>query len=127
MNQQKIIDAYAAVHELTGTVLPYRAARGIASLKRALTEEMEAIIDWETALAKEHGGTAQGDGRFSFETPEQNQAFLEALKAGREQDDPEIRLPSVDLSRCVGNLRITPKAVEALDGLVIFEEENADG
>lgn len=120
MTPKQIVAAYKAIHELSGTVLPYRAARGVEALKKRLTEEFETVLEMERNLAEEYGGKL-GSGGYRFPDREQAERFRTIHNAAMEQED-DIPLPAVDLSKYTDMLRISPGAIEALEGLVIWEE-----
>lgn len=129
MTGTQIVDAYRAVRELSDTVLPYKAARGITRLKKRLDEEFATIISMEQALIKKYGGKCCEHGRYDFASTEDAQAFSEELNAAMSQDD-DMNLPQVDLSAYSGLIRVSAGAIEALDGLVIFDgdaEETGSG
>lgn len=121
LTQDRIIGAYRAVHELTGAVLPYRASRSIAALKKRLSEEIDVISDMERAVVDRHGGNPD-NGAYKFDSPEAAAACDGELRALRAQED-DIELPDVDLSEYTGQLRLSANALEALEGLVIFGED----
>ncbi len=121
MNANEIVAAWRAVNELGGVLLPYKAARKLAGLKKRLSGEVETVLEMERALAREHGGHKQPNGSYQFDTPEAAAAFSEAHKAALEEDDPEITFQAVDLSRYTGQISISASALEALEGIVIFE------
>lgn len=123
MTPKQIIQAHGAIRELCGTVLPYRTAREVAALKRRLEEEFATLLDLERALAAELGGQIQRDG-LQFQDSAAAEAYQtrwEALLA----EESDAVLPQADLSACVDTLRVSPGAVEALEGLVVFEREAA--
>lgn len=132
MTTTKVTAAYRAAMELSNIVLPYKPARSVATLAKRLAEENDIVADMEKKLAAEYGGKARRGGIFDFPDPETAKKFQDALEETREQE-AEIKLPTVDLTGHTGLIRITPAALEALDGIVIFEhtprpeEENADG
>ena len=45
MTPNQIIEACGGIRELTALVLPFKQARALAALKRALQEELDAIIE----------------------------------------------------------------------------------
>jgi len=121
MTPNEIIRAYRAVHELTGAVLPYKLARDIARLKKRLSEEFEVVLACETSLAESYGGRSK-NGQYDFPTRGAADSFARDYKTFLEQEDRTIDLPKVDLSKCADMIRISPDAIDALDGIVFFEE-----
>ncbi len=126
MTPVEIVNAYRGSLELSNIVLPYKEARGVAHLKKRLEKENDIVAETEKAMAEQHGGKPNLDGTYSFGSPEEAGKFREALSEFRKQND-EIDLPMVDLSKHTSLLRLSPSAVEALDGIVIFESEADNG
>lgn len=121
MKPSQIVDAYKAIRELDNVPMPYRAARQVASLKKRLDEEFNVVRSMEIALAAEYGGHIEGSS-YHFENAHVARDFADKLNAAMQQEDM-IEFPKVDLSEISGRLSISPFAVEALDGIVKFEEE----
>lgn len=121
MTPNEIISAYRAVQELSGVVFPYKLARDIARLKTRLSEEFDVVLNVEQALVKSHGGKSKG-GRYDFPSSAAKAAFAREYEELMNQNDSAISLPAVDISKYVDTLRISPDAIAALDGIVIFEE-----
>lgn len=122
----RIVSAYKAIHELSGTVFPYREARGVAKLKKRLTEEFETVLGMEKSLVEEYGGKC-ASGSYQFPDQDLAERFRQVYSAAMEQED-DIPLSAVDLSKYTDTIRLSPGAVEALEGLVIFEKgEGANG
>lgn len=132
MTPSRILAAYRAVLELSNIILPYKAARSVMALKKRLADENDTVVDMEKKLAVEFGGEEIPGGAYEFPDVDTNVRFQEALKEAKEQED-DIRLPTVDLSKYTSLIRISPASIEALDGIVIFEkgpkqeEEDIDG
>ena len=126
MTPNQIKNAYRAIQELSGVVFPYRVARGIAALKKRLSEELEAVAAMESALVEKYGGNIDrsGSGKISGK---EAQAFADEYNAMMAQDDESIHLPVVDVSKFADTLRISPDAVGWLEGMVIFEEVKGNG
>lgn len=122
MTPNQIVKAYRAVNELTNTVLPYKAARGVTSLSRRLQEEFGVVAAMERAMAEKHRGRLE-KGTYRFPDNETAHSFSEEYKQAMEQND-DVELPIVDLSKYIDLIRISPGAIEALDGIVIFEEDD---
>lgn len=125
MRPKDIVAAYSAIHELNKTVLPFKAARGVAALKKRLTEEFEVVADMEKALVEKHGGKSAKSGGYIF-TEGNREAFAQEYEAAMEQD-ADIDLPTVDLSAHTDALRLSPSALEALEGLIIFDRGDGHG
>ena len=126
MTPKQITAAYRAALELSNIVLPYKEGRAVLNLKKRLAEEADIISACEKNMVKEYGGTVNADGRCNFPDEDTAQKFQAAREAWLEQED-EINLPKVDLSKHTNLIRITPAALEAMDGIVNFGEENTDG
>lgn len=123
MTPNDIKNAYKAIQELSGTVFPYKVSRGIAALKKRLGEELETIAAMEMALVEKYGGRVEPNGSIRVRGAN-SQAFADEYNALMEQDDDSIQLPVADVSEQADMICITPGAVAALEGLVIFEKEN---
>lgn len=126
MTSDRITQAYKAIHELTSVPFPYSTARALMALKRRLKEEFEVVASMEDNLLASCHGTATPQGKFRFPTSEDAEAFADAHRELFAQQ-VDIELPTVDLSPFTSMFRITPGAVEALDGIVIFEKEDEHG
>lgn len=120
MKPTQIVKAYRAVQELSGVVLPYRVSRGIAELSRRLSEEFDTIAAMEKNMLDEYGGTADSGGVIHFPSEDASKAFFAKYKEAMEQED-DIELPAVDLSKYVDSIRISAGAAEALEDIIIFE------
>lgn len=126
MTPNQITSAYKAIIRLSNAVFPYKTARSIAKLKRRLAEEVDTISDTEKRIIEKYGGTVKKNGSVTIEDREQADACVEELDGFREQED-DIKLPVVDLSKYVDSIRISPSDIDALDGIVIFEQEAEEG
>ncbi|MBR3752801.1 MAG: hypothetical protein IKK50_06700 [Ruminiclostridium sp.] len=120
MTANQIVNAYRAVHELKGLILPYKAARAVAKLKKKLDEEMQVIIGMEQAIVQKHGGKTKPNGSYDFDTPDAAAACKAELD-GFNGEEVEVELPVVDLTEFVDQVSISPAAIEALEGIVLFE------
>ena len=105
-------------------VLPFKTARAVARLRKRLKVEFSTVVEMEKVIVDSCGGQTCENG-YKFPGPEQTQAFQEGHRKMMEQED-EISLPVVDLSAYADQLRITPAAIEALEGIVIFEKEERE-
>lgn len=110
-----------AIMELSRCVLPYKAARGVAGLKRALQSEYETLRDSEGSIAEKHGGTLTG-GQWTFQDASAKEGFDKEL-ADFMQEDVDIDLPKVDISKYSDQLRLSPNTIFSLDGIVVFDKE----
>lgn len=126
LSPRRVMSAYKAIRELSGQVFPYQTARAVMALKKRLDEEFSTALALENALVSEFGGETDGSGRFRFPDEEAEGAFLEKYRAAMDET-AEIRLPRLDLSRYAGNLRLSAETLEALDGIVQFEEASDNG
>ena len=123
MTPNEIKNAYRAIQELSGVVFPYRVSRGISALKKRLGEELDTVAGMEKALVEKYGGKVDCSGSITLNR-EDAQAFSEEYNALMSQNDESIKLPAVDVSAFADTLRISPSAVEALEGIVIFDKED---
>lgn len=120
MTANQIVNAYRAVHELKGLVFPYKTAREVARLKKKLDEEMTVIIGMEQAIVQKHGGKTKPNGSYDFDSSA-SAAACKAELDGFNQEEVAVELPVVDLTEFVDQVSISPAAIEALEGIVIFE------
>ena len=121
MTPKQITAAYRGVLELSNVILPYKVARRVTALKKRLAEETDTVSEMEKALAVRYGGELHADGTCDFQDAETTRQFNDELEKLRSEDD-DIQLPHVDLSKYASAIRISPAAVEALEGIVTFEE-----
>lgn len=126
MTPKKIIDANKAIQELSAVVLPYSAARAVANLKRRLKEETDIICGIERGIIAKYGGDIDDTGKCKFSDAESAKAFLAEQTEIMNQED-DIHLPEVDLSAYIVNINISAATLEALDGIVKFEEDIPNG
>ena len=122
MTPNQIVSAHEAIRELSRVVLPYKTARQVARLKRRIDEEFEVISSMEKAIVEEFGGSIKGVHR-EFPDESTAAAFDEKMNTYW-NEDAEIKLPTVDLSKYAENIRISPATIDALDGLVKWEEKS---
>lgn len=125
MTPNEIKNAYKAVQELSGVVFPYRVSRGISALKKRLGEELDTVAGMEKALVEKFGGKVDRNGSITL-SGEHAQAFSDEYNALMAQDDESIKLPAVDVSAFADTIRVSPGAVDALEGIVIFDKEAED-
>lgn len=124
MTAGQIIDAYKAVHELAAAPLPYQKAREVVGLKKRLSEEFETVAALEKEMALELGAEVDPGGRCQFRDETAAKEFARRRLVLMEQE-AEIELPAVDLSEHAEGLKLSAAAVEALEGIVRFEEGKA--
>lgn len=124
MTPNKIVSAYRAIKEISVIAFPFKTARAIASLKRCLQEEVGTIVDAEYAMIEKHSGKATG-ARVDFDHPEKAASFQAEYDDFMNQD-ADIEFPVVDLSEHTDVISLTPDAIDALDGIVIFEKEETN-
>lgn len=122
MTPKQIAKAYAYIEELSRSVFPYKVTRELVRLKNRLKEERDTILTMENALVEKYGGVVNKDRSFGIENEEDREKF-DAEYAEFLDQDLEVRLPSVDLSKYTSSIRISAAAMEALEGLVAFERE----
>ncbi len=121
MTPNQIAAAYKAVHELTGTVFPYKTARAVVLLKKKLREEFDVIVSARNALVKGCGGRDEGEYIHFDDNTASNEFYAEYQDMMNE--DVDIELPHIDLSKYADSVRISPDAIAALEGIVAFEAE----
>lgn len=112
MTPNKIVNAYRAVRELSGAILPYRAARGVFALQKRLAEEFEAIAEIERKIVTEHGGKADENGKYTFPDVDKMKAFRDRYNAMMEEQ-ADVEFPVVDLSECTDALHLSPASIAA--------------
>ena len=122
MTPSQIVSAHEAIQELSRVVLPYKTARQVARLKRRIDEEFEVVSSMEKAMVEEFGGSIEGLRR-KFPDESTAAAFDEKMRTYMDEDT-EIKLPTVDLSKYAENIRISPATIDALDGLVKWEAKS---
>ena len=126
MTPNEVVAAYKAVLELSKIVLPYKIARQVAALNRALKAEHDTVAAAERAISCEHGGVISNGGSLDFPDAESANAFT-AARAEYMEQDADIHLPKVDLTNFADQLRLSPESICALEGVVRFEKEENDG
>lgn len=126
MTPNEIKNAFRAIQELSGVVFPFRVSRSISALKKRLSEELDTVAGMEKALVEKYGGNVERNGSITI-NGEDAKAFADEYNTLMAQNDESIQLPVVDVSAFADMIRISPGAVEALEGLVIFEKEDTNG
>ena len=120
---ERAADAYEALVKLSREKLTYRTAHAMMLLKKELHKEAEFLQDEELKIAKEHAvlneaGEIQwiGDGKFQIREGMQKQY----RKAMQELLETEVLIEQ--MKAAIPPENITLEQMEALDGLLIFEE-----
>lgn len=125
MTLNQIVSACAHINELSKSVFPYQTARSLCRLKKRLKDELDVVLDIEKTMVSAYGGTVNRDGSYKFPSAEQQKQFIAEYEKTLTQEQ-DIKLPVVDLSKFTNSIRISPAAMEALDGIVIFEKEEEE-
>lgn len=120
---ERAADAYEALVKLSREKLTYRTAHAMMLLKKELHKEAEFLQDEELKIAKEHAvlneeGEIQwiGDGKFQIREGMQKQY----RKAMQELLETEVLIEQ--MKAAIPPESITMEQLEALEGLLIFEE-----
>lgn len=122
LNAKRIISATQAISSLATVPLAYRYARQINRLKRWLDEECESITNAQIALVRKHHGTVHSDGAITFETLEDRKSFIgETDRQFQESIDYDVPVCDLRDGCDSADLRISAIALDALDGMVIFD------
>ena len=66
-------------------------------------------------------------GALRFDSNEAREAFAAAHAAVMQEENEEVSLPTVDLSKYTSMLTLSPSALDALEGIIIFERGDPDG
>ena len=125
MQLHQLIKAYSHIDELFRLVLPYQTTRSLLCLKKQLKEEVDTALAMQSALIEKHAGIQNEDGSYRFPSIKDQKAFMADYDALMNQDQT-IHLSCVDLTRFTDVIRISPAAMEALDGIVLFEAADAE-
>ncbi len=120
MTPNQIIGAYKAIHELTTIIFPYAVTRNIANLRNRLKEEFQIIADIESGIIKKYGGELKNNS-IQFPNKEARQKYITEYNSIMAEKD-NVELPVVNLSKYTDRIAISPDAMNALEGIVIFEE-----
>ena len=122
MTANTLIAIQSGLSELDRLPFPYKTARRLAALSRQIREEIAVINKMELALVEKYGGKVDRAYNVTFPGKEAGAAFAEARAELMDEDNDDITLPTVDLSKYVDVIELTPRAAEALEGVIIFEE-----
>lgn len=122
MTPKDVMKAYKAINELANCVFPYKVTRQVHMLKKRLEEEFEIVLSSEKNLVAEHGGKVDSTGMYKFANSETAHKFDKAYQDMLNQES-DIDLPRVDLSKYQNAIVASAATIDALDGLVLFEEE----
>lgn len=125
MTPREIVSIYSALNELSKTVFPYKVARKIAGLNKRVKEEFDVVNNQEHALVSKYNGKYEPGGKISFPDNDAAAAFAAEFDAMMDED-ADVRFTPVDVSKYTETLQLTPRTIEALDGVIIFEE-GSDG
>lgn len=121
MTPKQLVSIYQSLNELSNVVLPYQKTREMVRLRRRVQDEIDTILTMEQTLAAKYGGTQGKDKTYHFPDVEKTKQFAQEHTQFYEHEEV-IELPTVDLSQYTGFIRLSPAAMEALDGVVLFEE-----
>ena len=120
---ERAADAYEALVKLSREKLAYRTAHAMMLLKKELHKEAEFLQDEELKIAKEHAVLDEegkikwvGAGKFQIREGMQKQY----RKAMQELLETEVSIEQ--MKAAIPPENITLEQMEALDGLLIFEE-----
>lgn len=122
MTPGRIADAHRAMCELKPIAFPYHETRELCALVRRLEEEKAVVFGFEKAMLEKYGGEVTDGRKISFENVEAAIAFKHEQEAFMNTPEP-IDLPTVDLSVHVDRIQLSPNALKALEGIIIFEKE----
>lgn len=125
MTPREILKIRDALSELNNVVFPYKIARKIAGLNRHVQNEVDVISAQENALINKFHGKRKGNS-LDFGDVDVLEQFLSERNEMMEEDNEEIRFTPVDLHQYTNLLNLTPKAIDALDGVIIFEAGDDD-
>lgn len=121
MTPSQVMNAYKAINELSKCAFPYAVTRRVYALRKKLTDEFNAVVDAEKALVAKYKGTVTETGVYHFETVEAADKFHKEYQNFLNQES-DIELPIVDVSRCSDAVILSATSLESLEGIVIFEE-----
>ena len=122
MKIAEVVKAYKALQEISNLPLPYKAARPLAKLKKALAEEVEVIQGMEIALVNKYSGAIQPNGHFKFGSTEVLQKFDTDHKELMAQES-EIEIKPVSLSQYTDIIRVSADTICDLENVVDFGGE----
>ena len=121
MTPREIINIHNALNELSKTVFPYKIARKVAGLSKRVKEELEVINTQERAITNKYNGKYEPGGKINFPSTDAAVKFAKEFDAMMDED-VGIHLTPVDVSKYADTLQLTPQTIEALEGVIIFEE-----
>jgi len=121
----RCVDAYLAVNGLMGQEWDYPSAYALTQLRRALQPHADFYIQEENKLTRQYG-KQDGEGKVCF-TPRGTFLFQDPAQAGEyEARRRELGTVEVELGWEERTLphpeRIRPAQLEALEGLLRFQE-----
>lgn len=121
MKHGKAVKAYKAILRLSGQALTLRDAYALHGLKKALAGAWEFQLEQERAIIDRLGAEITADGNLEFravDEAEEYRAKMRELADMEAQDDVSpVKIKLQD------GIRISVHDMEALEGLVKFEEE----
>lgn len=129
MTLMECINAYSAILELERKEQPFKLAYGMMTVKKALQPHVTFFAEKEMKLVKEYA-VLGADGRPEL-TAEGGFRFRDPTRAG-EYAVRRTEIGSVEVNEelpCLtvpAPLQIQPVHLEALQGLLIFEDGGAD-
>ena len=127
MTANTLIAIQSGLSELDRLPFPYKTARRLAALNRQIREEIAVINKMALARGEKCGGKVARAYHVTFTDKGAGAAFAEARAELMDEDNDDITLPTVDLSKYVDVIELTPRAAEALEGVIIFERGDTDG
>lgn len=122
MTPRKMVDINNALQELAGVPFPYKVARRLAALNKRVEAEMDTLIEMENSLLKKYGGK-KTRGKINFPDAEAADAYVDEREKMLDEED-DVSLPTVDLSKYIGGFTISARALAALDGIIVFGESD---
>ncbi len=125
MTQAKLVNAYKALTHLAVQSLPVRTAYALYKLRRAILPVWEFQREQESALIEKYEGVIE-ETSIQFPSPEAAAAYQREMAELGSLEAEEVHLPPVPVVPLTDNIMLSVTEIEALDGLVAFEEEPYD-
>ena len=122
---EKILNLLPAVNALCRASMPYRLARQTSKIAAWLRSECEAAAGREDELTRLHGGEYdKTTHRNKFNDTESAEAFRRDMEdmLKTELDFPFEKL---DLSAVAAGLELSPRQLESVDLIAVFESGDA--
>lgn len=121
MKQYQVNRAVKALNRLSSLPLPVRDAYNVFTLGKALEPNYEFVTEQEKKIIQKYGGIIGRDGNISFGDQSNTQEFENEMNELSNMD-VEIKFEPVTLSfDALGDSKITPADIMALNGFVNFE------